>query len=187
VLGLVGWPGVTATGAALIVAIALYVWLDARFESQIDRNRYLSGEIAKLDRQIEEIAKIKEQTTALLARKKIAETLGPDRAVAGALLDLVARLRGDRIVLRSVIRSGSGVTISGAGASYLDVDAFIRRVAESGHLEKPRLLEVRTASAGKAPDHAIQFTVAAALGGTRDARTPDFREKPLATVSGDPK
>ena len=186
-LAILGWPGAAAVGGALIVAIALYGWLDSRIEGQLARNQYLTHEITKLDKEIAEIWKLKEQTAAVLALNRVVEVLDPRRPVAAVLLAEIARLRGNGIVLRSVIRVGTNVTISGAGASYLDVEAFIRRIGNSGYLEQPRLREVRTAGVVKPSGHAIHFTFAAGLRLERDLQETDPGAKPARTASGDPK
>ena len=60
-------------------------------ETQIDRNRFLKSEIAKLDKEIAEIKKLKDEIAALLARKQVIETLQTDRAQTVHLLDELVR------------------------------------------------------------------------------------------------
>lgn len=172
-LALVGWSGAAAAGSALLSATALTFWLDSRVERQIGRNKYLEEEIAKLDGQIVELRKLKEQMAALLAKKGIVETLSR-RPIAAGLLDRLARLCNDgAVALRSVERHGDDVTISGSGPSYLDIDAFIRKIAESGYLERPWLSEVKATDSGKVSAPAIQFTVTAYLKRDREHFSPD--------------
>jgi type IV pilus assembly protein PilN len=58
-----------AIGAAIVGFV--HYTLVQQFEEQQSRNAYLTEEIAKVDKQIEEINKVKEQTAALLARKNV--------------------------------------------------------------------------------------------------------------------
>ena len=60
---------VAAVGVA--VWFVVHTYLNGQFEEQQERNKFLTEEIAKLDTQIAEIAKVKEQTAALLARAKV--------------------------------------------------------------------------------------------------------------------
>ena len=71
--------------AGLIVFLT-YSIIDGYITSQEERNSFLKSEIAVLDKQIDEIKKLKEQTQALLARKQIIESLQRDRAEAVRLL-----------------------------------------------------------------------------------------------------
>ena len=64
---------------ALSVIGLVHIVLAQQIENQQSRNKLLKGEIAKLDEQIKEIDRLREQTQALLARKQIVETLQTNR------------------------------------------------------------------------------------------------------------
>ena len=49
----------------------------AQIDNQNERNRFLKSEIAKLDKEIDEIDKLKDEIAALLARKQVIETCRP--------------------------------------------------------------------------------------------------------------
>ncbi len=72
--------------AVLAVAVVglVHVIIAARIDNQASRNKLLQDEIAKLDEQIKEIDKLRDQTQALLARKQIVETLQANRTRGGA-------------------------------------------------------------------------------------------------------
>ena len=67
--------------AVLGVAIVALVHaiLAARIDNQVSRNALLKTEIAKLDEQIKEIDKLRDQITQVLARKAVVETLQTNR------------------------------------------------------------------------------------------------------------
>ena len=65
------------------IVVAVHGFYAARIETQIDRNRFLKNENAKLDKEIAEIQKLKDEIQALLARKQVIETLQTDRAHDG--------------------------------------------------------------------------------------------------------
>src|SRR3954470_9847543 len=60
---------------AVAIAVVVHAFFAGRIEEQVERNRYLESEIVLLDKQIDEIRKLKEQTQALLARKRVVESL----------------------------------------------------------------------------------------------------------------
>jgi type IV pilus assembly protein PilN len=76
-------------GAAIVIAV--HGLFATRIENQLQRNKYLQTEIAALDKQIDEIKKLKEQTQALLARKRVVETLQINRTETVRLLDQMVR------------------------------------------------------------------------------------------------
>ena len=67
--------------AVLGVAIVALVHaiLAARIDNQNSRNALLRTEIAKLDEQIKEIDRLRDQIQAVLARKQVVETLQANR------------------------------------------------------------------------------------------------------------
>ena len=67
-------------------------------------------EIAKLDEQIKEIDKLRDQIQAVLARKQVVETLQANRSEAVHLLDQLVRQLPDGIYLKSVKQPGTKVT-----------------------------------------------------------------------------
>ncbi|MDE2583880.1 MAG: fimbrial protein, partial [Betaproteobacteria bacterium] len=77
--------GLVCVLAALIVFLG-YTVIGGYISSQEEKNDFLKKEIAVLDKQLEEIKRLKEQTQALLARKQVIESLQRDRAEAVRLL-----------------------------------------------------------------------------------------------------
>ena len=69
---------IVAGGTALIgalVVVVMHTYVARLIEGQEDRNRFLKGEISKLEKEISEINSLRDQIQALLARKNIIETL----------------------------------------------------------------------------------------------------------------
>lgn len=77
--------GLIATLGALVV-FAVYTLINAAIENQDSKNTFLKAEIAILDKQLEQIKRLKEQTQALLARKQVIENLQRDRGETVYLL-----------------------------------------------------------------------------------------------------
>ena len=137
-----------------VVAIGIAIWgvvhyhLENQFDNQVDRNKYLQTEIEKLDKQIAEIQKLKDQTAALLARKTVVETLQSTRSEVVHLLDQLVRQLPDGVYLRSIRQSGQRVAISGLTQSQARVSTLMRNLESSPHLENPGLIEIRSAVVG---------------------------------------
>ncbi len=132
---------VAALGAASWFSVHTY--LNDRLQEQQSRNKYLEDEIVKLDKQIAEIKKLQEQTAALLARKKVVETLQSNRAEVVHLLDQLVRQLPDGIYLKSIRQKGNLVTIAGYTQSQARVSTLMRNLESSYHLENPGLVEIK--------------------------------------------
>lgn len=143
--------GLTAVlGAGIWFGVHSY--LESQFDRQVARNQYLQAEIAKLDKQIAEIKKLKEQTAALLARKRVVETLQGTRSEVVHLLDQLVRQLPDGVYLKSIKQAGTRVTINGLTQSQARVSTLMRNLESSPHLESPGLVEIK---AGKAANQRI--------------------------------
>src|SRR3989475_10920581 len=75
------------------------------------------SEVAKLDKEIAEINKLKDEIQALLARKQVIETLQADRAQTVHLLDQLVRQVPDGVYLRSIVQRGPRVKLLGYSQS----------------------------------------------------------------------
>jgi len=133
--------GVIVIGA--VVWFVVHTYLDEQHELQMSRNKYLQDEIVKLDRQIAEIQKLKDQTASLLARKRVVETLQGNRAEVVHLLDQLVRQLPDGVYLKSIKQSGPRVTINGFTQSQARVSTLMRNLESSPQLENPGLLEIK--------------------------------------------
>ena len=133
-----------ATG---LVTVALgHTVIASRQSSQQARNTFLTQEIAKLDNQIIEIKKIREQTQALLERKQVVETLQSNRTEVVHLFDQMIRLLPDGLYLKSFKQTGDVVSIGGYTQSSARVSTLMRSLEESPWFEQPRLIEIKAAT-----------------------------------------
>jgi type IV pilus assembly protein PilN len=121
-----------------------HILIAAWIETQNDRNKLLTTEIAKLDEQIKEIDRLRDQTQALLARKQVVETLQANRTEAVHLLDQLVRQLPDGVYLKSVKQQGTRVTLIGYAQSNARVSTLMRNVETSPWLTSPELVEIRS-------------------------------------------
>ena len=141
--------GMLAGGIAVLAALIVLLvhgLLAGRIENQQGRNNYLETEIAKLDLQIAEIKRIKEQTQGLLARKQVVETLQNNRSAVVHLLDQLARQLPDGVYLKEVKQTGNDIFLQGYAQSNARVAALMRNLDASPWLESPNLIETKSAT-----------------------------------------
>jgi type IV pilus assembly protein PilN len=139
--------GLTAVLGAVIVG-AGFLYLGGLVDNQNDRNAYLKSEIAKLDKEIAEIKKLKDEIAALLARKQIIETLQADRAQTVHLLDQLVRQMPEGVYLRSLTQRGLAVNILGYAQSNARVSTLMRNIESSPWLASPQLVEIKASKVG---------------------------------------
>lgn len=141
---------VAAMTAVLGGAIVLLVhgFYAAKVSEQVSRNDFLKKETAKLDKDIEEIKKLKDEIAALLSRKQVIETLQADRAQTVYLLDQLVRQLPDGVYLRSITQKGLRINLVGYAQSSARVSTLMRNVEASQWLEAPKLNEIKATLVG---------------------------------------
>jgi type IV pilus assembly protein PilN len=150
--------GLAILGAAVVLLV--HVAFGWQIEGQEGRNGLLKAEIAKLDSQIKEIDKLREQTQALLARKQIVETLQSNRTEAVHLLDQMVRQLPDGIYLKSLRQVGAKVTLVGYAQSSARVSTLMRNIEASPWLQSPELVEIKSVASPTAKDLRVnEFTL----------------------------
>lgn len=143
-----GLFGLVSILACLIVFL-VYTIIDGYIGAQQAKNDFLKKEIAVLDKQIDEIKRLKEQTQALLARKQIIESLQRDRAEAVRLLSELAKQMPEGVYVRSVKQDGVKITLIGYAQSNARVSTLMRNIEASPWLEKPQLVEIKAVTVDK--------------------------------------
>ena len=131
---------------ALLVAGAVWIFLDQQVTQQQANVAYMKGEIAKLDKQIEEIRKIREETASLLAKKQVVEGLQSNRSEPVQLLDQLLRQLPEGVYLKAIKQAGPKVNISGYAQSNARVSTLMRNLGASPYLENPELVEIKAVS-----------------------------------------
>jgi type IV pilus assembly protein PilN len=132
---------------ALLVAGAVWLFLDQQVTQQQANVAYMKGEIAKLDKQIEEIRKIREETASLLAKKQVVEGLQSNRSEPVQLLDQLLRQLPEGVYLKGIRQSGPKVNVTGYAQSNARVSTLMRNLGASPYLENPELVEIKAVPA----------------------------------------
>jgi type IV pilus assembly protein PilN len=138
-----------ATLAAMVGALGLAVVvlvhgvIAGYISVQNDRNEFLKKENARLDKEIDEIKKLKTEIAALLARKQVIERLQTDRAQAVYLLQELVQQVPDGIYLKSIRQTGLRVALNGYAQSNARVSTLMRNLSASPYLQNPDLVEIK--------------------------------------------
>ena len=138
----------TAVVGLMIVGL-VHSYYAERVATQQGRNQFLKGEIAKLDTEIAEINKLKDEIRALLARKQVIETLQADRAQTVHLLDELVKQMPEGVYLKSLSQKGMRIQLIGYAQSNARVSTLMRNIEASRWLGSPELIEVKAGSVEK--------------------------------------
>jgi type IV pilus assembly protein PilN len=137
-----GLFGLVSILAGLIV-FAAYTVIDGYLSAQQSRNDFIKKEIALLDKQIDEIRRLREQAQAMLARKQIIESLQQDRAEAVLLLSELAKQMPEGVYLHRLKQTGLRIELAGYAQSSARVSTLMRNIEASQWLENPQPPETR--------------------------------------------
>lgn len=165
--GLIGWG-------------AVHLFIAEQINHQASRNDFLKKENARLDKEIDEIKKLREEVAALLARKQVIETLQADRSQSVQLLDELAKQTPDGVYLRGVKQQGMRVNVTGYAQSNARVSAFMRNIQGSPYIENPQLVEIKasTVNSRRLSEFNLDLSV---------RRTPAPEAPKPGTAAGAPK
>lgn len=133
--------GMVLLGA--LIGFGVHMIYAGHIERQEARNAFLKQEIARVDRDIAEIRRLREQIDAMLARKQVIESLQGTRAETVHLFNELAQRLPDGVYLKSTKQTGRQVRVVGLAQSNARVSHFMRNVEVSAFLEQPRLIEAK--------------------------------------------
>jgi type IV pilus assembly protein PilN len=152
---------VLSAGLALALTGLIWIAINTQIENQNGRNKYLKDEIAKLDKQIDEISKIREETQSLLSKKQVVEGLQSYRSEPVYLLDQMLRQLPEGLYIKTIKQTGVKINVTGYAQSNARVSAFMRNIQASPYLENPELVEIRavTLNSQRANEFSLNFTV----------------------------
>ena len=148
-----------AVATGLVAVVLGHGVIAARQSNQDARNAFLTEEIVKLDSQIGEIKKIREQTQALLARKQVVETLQSNRTEVVHLFDQMIRLLPEGLYLKSFKQTGDVVSITGYTQSSARVSTLMRSLDDSPWFESASLVEIKAATVNNLRANEFVLTV----------------------------
>ena len=134
----------------LVSVLAALIWflgfsiINSQIAVQNEKNEFLKREIASLDKEIDEIKKIQEQTSALLARKRVIEALQANRTETVHLFNELAKQVPEGIYLRTLVQTGPRISISGYAQSNARITTLMNNLDESPLLGSSTLVETKS-------------------------------------------
>lgn len=158
-----------AVVAGVVAVVIGHSLIAARQSTQEARNAFLEQEIARLDSQIVEIKKIREQTQALLERKQVVETLQSNRTEVVHLFDQMIRLLPDGLYLKSFKQEGRVITLTGYTQSSARVSTLMRNLESSPWFESAGLVEIKSVTVNNLRANEFVLTVQQVQQQTDDA------------------
>ena len=157
--------------AGLLIVIAVGGYNARRISVQSERNARIEAANQALDKQIAEIADLKQEIEALKARQQAVEDLQADRNQPVYLLDELVRQTPTGVHLSSFKQDGQRVVLSGYAQSQERVAELLRNLASaSPWLERPDLTEIKSVplAQSKSGRKVEEFTLAVAIKRPRD-------------------
>lgn len=146
-----------ALGVVIVFMVNTYI--SAAIDEQASRNSRLENAIVQLDKDIEEITKLKEMIRETLERKQAVEDLQGNRSRTVVLLDEIARIMPEGIYLRSLNSKNGVITLNGITDTNARVAALVRNISASPWLESPTLVEIKSSDSRGEKSRVSVFTV----------------------------
>ena len=142
------FAGAAVAIGGLIVVLVNSV-IGGYVSAQAEKNAFLKTEIAVLDKSIDEIKRLREQTDALLQRKRVIESLQGNRSEAVALFNELAKNVPEGVYIRKVTQQGAKINLIGYAQSNARVSSLMRNLESSPLLERPTLIEIKGSTVDK--------------------------------------
>jgi type IV pilus assembly protein PilN len=165
-----GLGAVMALVGAGVIAFAVNWQMGSAVDSQNERNQYLKGEIANLDKQIAEILDLEQRKKRLESRIQVIEQLERSRPEIVHVFDQIVRTLPDGVYLTGIKQSGRSLTMKGVAQSSTRVASYMRNIDSSEWLKDPSLdiLETKGVS-----DGGSEFTLKASQENPQLPANPD--------------
>lgn len=142
----------------LLTALVGVIWffgytaINQYISIQEAKNAFIEKESLSLDKEIKDIAKLKEETDALLKRKQVIETLQGSRAETALMFDELLRRVPDGIQLLTFSQTGGGSVVqfdmTGVSISEARVSSLMRNLEDSPMFQLVTPIEIRSSTAG---------------------------------------
>ena len=140
--------------AALMGVSGLAIWfvghsiIAGYLSTQEERNAFLKEQAAQLDKELAEIKGLKEQSEALLSRKRVIESLQTNRTSTVQVFNQLTEVMPDGTYLRLLKQTGLKINLQGYAQSNARVSTLMRNLEASPVFERPELVEVKAGALG---------------------------------------
>ncbi len=124
--------------SAAIVGL-IHFQMQAKIDYQLQRNTFLSQEISKLDKEIEEIKELQKVRRSLVERMEVIQDLQASRPSIVHLFSEIVSTVPNGVYLKSLSQTGNNLVINGQAESNARVSTYMRNLSASEWLKEPNL------------------------------------------------
>jgi type IV pilus assembly protein PilN len=128
--------GIGGVIAAAIVASIFWIY-SQNIDFQLARNAKINEEIAKVEKEIQEIEELEKKRNNLLARKKVIEELQANRTQMVHLFDELVKTIPNGVFLQNIKQNGNTISLEGYAQSHSRVSAYMRQLENSQWFKIP--------------------------------------------------
>jgi type IV pilus assembly protein PilN len=132
--------------AAAAILFVSWSYVSAQIRTQQERNQRLQDEMVRLDKEIAIISTLKEQIKHVLERKQIVEGLQNDRNQAVQILDELARLLPEGVLLKSIKQIENEIELKGVADTNGRVASLVHNLSGSSIIHNPNLVEIQASN-----------------------------------------
>jgi type IV pilus assembly protein PilN len=131
-----------AIGVALLMAAVVfwgYWYMGGLIEEQNQRNSYLEQQIKKVEKELQEVNKVKKKKAELISRMEVIQKLQSDRTRMVKLFDGLAKNLPKGMYLTLFEIKGNKITLKGSADSNGTISKFMRLIEAAENFTTPNL------------------------------------------------
>ncbi len=126
-----------------ILFLAAQTMVSSSISTQQNRNTFLQGKIAELEKRITEIKELQQRREKLEERMRVIQSLQGDRPIVVHHLDELPRRIPDGMFYTSINKTGNTFKITGIAESNNRISKLMRNIDESDWFASPNLSSVK--------------------------------------------
>ena len=124
--------------ATAIVGL-IHIQMVTKIDYQLSRNKFMSGEIRKLDEEIAEISELRKVRRSLVERMEVIQDLQRSRPSIVHLFTEIVSTVPNGVYLESLTQTGNNLLMNGQAESNARVSTYMRNLDASDWLKAPNL------------------------------------------------
>ncbi len=131
-----------AIGVAILMAGIVYwgyLYMNGLIDEQNQRNTYLEKEIVKVEKELQEVNKVKKKKADLISRMEVIQKLQSDRTRMVKLFDGLAKNLPKGMFLTLFEIKGNAITLQGSADSNGTISKFMRQIEAAEIFTTPNL------------------------------------------------
>ena len=124
--------------AAAIVGL-IHLQMVTKIDYQLSRNKFMTTEISKLDKEIAEISELRKVRRSLVERMEVIQDLQRSRPSIVHLFTEIVSTVPNGVFLETLTQTGSNLLMNGRAESNARVSTYMRNLDASDWLKSPNL------------------------------------------------